>query len=184
MKNKRSYKQIYHDYLRSDKWKQKREDLFKIRGRRCERYVEGKCSNKIEVHHKTYENIFDEKLEDLEVLCNVCHRKEHKIDTENAIKAIKILKDNGHSFFIIKGLKRIKYNGYSSKKDKKQRSERQNRKAIDTLKNNKLENKGKIVRRLKKLGINEYKEKSILYYSLEELQTIFNDVVKIKLNTC
>lgn len=54
----------YHNYLKSEKWASIREELFKERGRKCERFEKGKCCSKIEVHHKTYRSIFNEKLED------------------------------------------------------------------------------------------------------------------------
>lgn len=65
----------YEEYLRSDEWAQLRIDLFKHRGYVCER-----CNNKkkLQVHHKNYSNLFNEEPEDLEILCEKCHREEHK----------------------------------------------------------------------------------------------------------
>jgi cytochrome c len=34
-------------------------------------------NNRLEIHHKTYKNIFNEKMEDLELLCHSCHQQEH-----------------------------------------------------------------------------------------------------------
>jgi hypothetical protein len=67
--------QKYKDYLQSDEWQKKRQQLFAERGKVCER-----CQSitNIQVHHKTYENIFNEKLSDLEVLCKICHENHHK----------------------------------------------------------------------------------------------------------
>ena len=67
--------QKYKDYLQSDEWQKKRLKLFAERGKVCER-----CQSitNIQVHHKTYENIFNEKLCDLEVLCKICHENHHK----------------------------------------------------------------------------------------------------------
>ncbi len=68
------FKTEYKKYLQSDKWKFKREELFKLRGEKCE-----KC-NSIEllhVHHKNYDNIFNEKTDDLVILCSSCHRLQH-----------------------------------------------------------------------------------------------------------
>lgn len=64
----------YKSYLLSPEWRAKREELFALRGKKCER-----CSstNKIQVHHKNYYRIFKELLSDLEVLCRVCHEHEH-----------------------------------------------------------------------------------------------------------
>ena len=67
----------YKEYLKSDKWKAKRESLFLHRGKRCERC--GSVEN-IQVHHIHYRNIFVEELEDLMVVCKACHRKIHGFD--------------------------------------------------------------------------------------------------------
>lgn len=85
-------KQLYDRYIKSSKWRKKREELFLERGKICE-----KCSSgdNIHVHHLHYDNLFDEKLEDLQVLCKECHRKEHpekdykKIDGRKKKKAMK-----------------------------------------------------------------------------------------------
>lgn len=64
----------YKRYLNTKKWKDKRIELFNIRGEKCE-----KCGSKndLHIHHLTYENIFNEKLEDLQILCKFCHKAEH-----------------------------------------------------------------------------------------------------------
>ncbi len=66
----------YKKYLKSAKWAMIRIDLFMLRGKKCE-----KCSSKhkIQVHHKTYKNIFKEEPEDLIILCDYCHKSEHGI---------------------------------------------------------------------------------------------------------
>jgi 5-methylcytosine-specific restriction endonuclease McrA len=73
---KTPHKVKYHKYLNSIDWKAKKTRVMQQRGGRCE-----KCNSsyRIEVHHKTYERIFNERLEDLEVLCFQCHRKEHNV---------------------------------------------------------------------------------------------------------
>ena len=69
---KRSRK--YADYLNSIDWKAKCTRLIQKRGKRCEVC---NSSYRIEVHHLTYKRIFNERLEDLKVLCFQCHRKAH-----------------------------------------------------------------------------------------------------------
>lgn len=66
----------YKEYLKSKKWFRKKQELFLLRGKKCER-----CPNvsRLQVHHKTYERLFNEKLSDLEILCSSCHKKEHGI---------------------------------------------------------------------------------------------------------
>lgn len=69
----------YNDYLRSPQWRQKRQQLFEQRGKCCERcgLDMGELGISPDVHHKTYDNLFNEPLEDLEVLCRPCHKKHH-----------------------------------------------------------------------------------------------------------
>jgi 5-methylcytosine-specific restriction endonuclease McrA len=64
----------YRDYLQSDTWKDKRRAKLEQKGRSCER-----CSSttKIQVHHKTYDRIGHERLSDLEILCDACHKAHH-----------------------------------------------------------------------------------------------------------
>lgn len=66
--------EAYYQYIKSPSWRALRLNLFKTRGKKCER-----CGSKnmIEVHHLTYVRLGNEKMSDLEVLCNVCHAKEH-----------------------------------------------------------------------------------------------------------
>lgn len=68
-----NYKE-YVKYIGSYEWKLKRLALFKERGKQCER-----CggANMLHVHHKTYERLFNELPQDLEILCKICHLKEH-----------------------------------------------------------------------------------------------------------
>lgn len=64
----------YLAYLRSRDWAEKRYWVFRLRKFRCERCQETK---NLEVHHKTYKNLYNEPMDDLELLCNPCHRFEH-----------------------------------------------------------------------------------------------------------
>ena len=73
---KRNWKKKYKKYLLSDEWAQLKIDLFKYRGKECEKCGETKY---LQVHHLSYKNIFHEEPEDLMILCKSCHRKEHNI---------------------------------------------------------------------------------------------------------
>jgi len=81
LKMKRSYivsdakRAVYHKYLRSDDWQLKRQEAFNVFGKACEVCYSDK--NGLHVHHITYENIFNENMHDLQVLCPSCHEKEH-----------------------------------------------------------------------------------------------------------
>jgi hypothetical protein len=61
----------YAEYLKTNKWQQKRNAVW--------RKAEGKCgrcggwAHGGQVHHKTYEHIFNEPLTDLQLLCRYCH---------------------------------------------------------------------------------------------------------------
>lgn len=63
----------YDDYLKSEKWLNLRKSIIKRR-KKCERC--GYDQN-LQVHHKHYKNIFNERPQDLELLCARCHMKEH-----------------------------------------------------------------------------------------------------------
>ena len=172
-----NYREKYLEYLKSDKWKSIRESLFKERGKKCERYNPKTCSNKIEVHHKTYKNIFNEKLKDLEVLCINCHRKEHNIG--DAIKAIRLIKNDGVNFFINYYNKRsIKYKGPVTKKSSVTRQRNTQGKNRNERINEELENKGKIIRRLNKLGIKEIEGRKLYYFDCDYLKKYLNTKVK------
>ncbi len=67
-------KRDYGEYLNSIDWKAKCTRVIQQRGKRCEVC---NSSYRIEVHHLTYARIFNERLEDLQVLCFQCHRKAH-----------------------------------------------------------------------------------------------------------
>ena len=66
----------YKKYLKSDEWNNIRIELFLSRGRQCERCA---SKNKLAIHQLTYKNIYYEEPEDLIILCQYCHRKEHNI---------------------------------------------------------------------------------------------------------
>ena len=68
-------KEEYYNYLKSVKWKNKRKLVIEDRDGKCEI-----CNSKekLEVHHLTYKNIFNEPLCDLQLLCHQCHSKIHK----------------------------------------------------------------------------------------------------------
>ncbi len=64
----------YRDYINSRRWKNKRKAKIKESGHFC-----NKCGSVrfLQVHHLTYERLGNELLEDLEILCDNCHRLEH-----------------------------------------------------------------------------------------------------------
>lgn len=62
--------QEYTDYLLSDAWKEKRKEKLIHGGKRCE-----VCGTKkrLQIHHLTYERIFQERMDDLMILCRKHH---------------------------------------------------------------------------------------------------------------
>lgn len=70
----------YNDYIKSNEWKEKCEKILARDNHQCK-----KCGSKVDlsVHHKTYKNLFNEKEEDLETLCDKCHKEEHGIWIKN-----------------------------------------------------------------------------------------------------
>lgn len=64
----------YLKYLKSKEWATKKSIIFAIKGNKCA--VCGSTEN-IDVHHLTYERIFNEDIEDLEPVCRECHKKIH-----------------------------------------------------------------------------------------------------------
>ena len=60
------------EYYKSEEWETKRLFALRRAQHRCD-----KCGSKgpLQVHHLTYDRIYNERPEDLEVLCNKCHEK-------------------------------------------------------------------------------------------------------------
>ena len=67
----------YQFFLGSKEWGAIRDNLFSLRGRQCERC---QSIHNIQVHHLNYSKPWgQEEPEDLEILCETCHSKEHGI---------------------------------------------------------------------------------------------------------
>ena len=67
-------RESYKTYIRSEAWRKKRQEVFALKGEWCD---DCGTSSNLHVHHLTYDNLFNEKMEDLQVLCKSCHEKEH-----------------------------------------------------------------------------------------------------------
>ena len=63
----------YDEYLLSDAWQFKRLQIFERDGWVCV-YCHQRASH---VHHKNYENLGNEPLNDLETVCRCCHQEIH-----------------------------------------------------------------------------------------------------------
>lgn len=67
-------KEIYYEYLKSDKWKRIRDFVRERDGNKC---VECGCRKRLECHHLTYDHLYNEEyyMEELETLCRDCHQQ-------------------------------------------------------------------------------------------------------------
>tara|TARA_R110000822_G_scaffold98088_1_gene222050 strand:+ start:254 stop:619 length:366 start_codon:yes stop_codon:yes gene_type:complete len=75
----RSYE--YEKLIKSDKWKLRRKIMIQNTGGGCE-----KCfliTTKLEIHHKHYNTLGNESDQDLEVLCEACHRTADRLREYN-----------------------------------------------------------------------------------------------------
>lgn len=66
----------YREYLNSSAWKQKRLKVLNRAKFTCERCRKNQAT---QIHHKTYERVFKERLGDLQALCGDCHMEVHGI---------------------------------------------------------------------------------------------------------
>lgn len=71
----------YKEYLQSDDWKAIAQERMKIDGYRCCMCgCRGTMTNRLEIHHLTYRNLYHERpYEDLLTLCHVCHKSVHRM---------------------------------------------------------------------------------------------------------
>lgn len=70
-------KSLYYRYLRSNRWRKKRQKVLERDGHMCQN-CGCDVSQFADVHHKTYKRLYRERLSDLITLCRSCHNKIHK----------------------------------------------------------------------------------------------------------
>jgi|688.fasta_scaffold1037602_2 5-methylcytosine-specific restriction endonuclease McrA len=75
----------YKSYLKSKEWFAIRESLFLARGKRCEKCL---VTKNLHIHHLHYRNIYNEKPEDLLIVCRDCHNKIHNINPSTGKKIL------------------------------------------------------------------------------------------------
>lgn len=63
----------YYEYIQSPEWKQKADKARKRAGYRCQVCNRSIKEIVLDVHHRTYERLGNERNEDLTVLCRDCH---------------------------------------------------------------------------------------------------------------
>lgn len=67
----------YKDYLECPHWKEFRKKAIRAAKFECARC--GKSPGVLHVHHKHYQTLGKESLEDVEVVCVECHEEEHGV---------------------------------------------------------------------------------------------------------
>lgn len=69
----------YLQYLESPEWFALRRAAMRRAQFRCQREKPGEPRHEgsLDVHHKHYDSLGRETLDDVEVLCQLCHRTEH-----------------------------------------------------------------------------------------------------------
>jgi 5-methylcytosine-specific restriction endonuclease McrA len=73
-KTQKSWFRIYNQYLKSQEWTNKREDVLKRDQEKCQGCLYSKANH---VHHLSYENVGDEPCFELISLCEQCHERVH-----------------------------------------------------------------------------------------------------------
>lgn len=80
----------YSNYIQSEDWKLKRSEVLLRDNNLCQVCKKDAAE---EVHHITYDNLFNEKLEDLLSVCKICHKEIHsqlkKEELEEIVRKIK-----------------------------------------------------------------------------------------------
>ena len=73
----------YDSYCKSDHWKQKVQEFLEFWDYCCAVCNCRAEKNKpLDVHHRRYENLHNEKINDCIVLCRKCHKRHHKYMSE------------------------------------------------------------------------------------------------------
>lgn len=70
-------KQQYKDYLKTLQWFDLKMEVYKRDSYRCRQCHKDLSKFNGEVHHTHYDNIYNEKLEDLVLVCPECHELIH-----------------------------------------------------------------------------------------------------------
>lgn len=79
----RQRREQYNAYLRSDSWKRRREKVLRRAGGTCEACLERPA---VQVHHVTYEHIFNEPCFELRAVCIQCHDAITELDRARRVQ--------------------------------------------------------------------------------------------------
>jgi 5-methylcytosine-specific restriction endonuclease McrA len=72
----------YEAYIKSPEWYELKLDLLAKRGCKCEKCSKPKPAQVLQIHHLTYDRLYNEQAADLEILCPICHMKTHGLIKE------------------------------------------------------------------------------------------------------
>ena len=75
-------KSKYQEYLQTLEWKSLAKAKRISANNKCQLCNNG--NDELHVHHRTYDNVYHEELDDLIVLCKQCHSKFHEKEQQNA----------------------------------------------------------------------------------------------------
>ena len=82
----------YQKYIRSKEWQELKLDLIAARGVKCERCDKAFTNpSKLQVHHLTYDRLFNEVASDLQLLCRHCHKVVHGLAKDKLTQKEKIM---------------------------------------------------------------------------------------------
>lgn len=77
LRGESSFSTRYQEYLQSPQWKVKRQKVLERDRSKCQGCLERTAT---QVHHLTYQHVFDELLFELVAMCESCHQKCHPAD--------------------------------------------------------------------------------------------------------
>lgn len=70
----KTQRQLYHEYLNSEDWKERRDKFREYYGNKC---IFCKSETNLNMHHLHYDNIGNETTNDVVCLCRDCHALVH-----------------------------------------------------------------------------------------------------------
>lgn len=80
-KNPKSDKKLeYTKYLKSSKWKERRQCRLEQCNYKCSICNLIKLEKHLHLHHHTYDNLYNEKDLDLDIVCQLCHKDIHYVN--------------------------------------------------------------------------------------------------------
>lgn len=73
----RKHRDYYKWVLKSRRWRRLRRRAYKCTSGRCARCFRRHLLGGLQLHHRTYSRLGHERLSEVELLCDECHRKQH-----------------------------------------------------------------------------------------------------------